>query len=184
MASQELTSRFSTYFDEMAACQAAGCYLALLYLVVVLPDICAALESRDGETDGNKYKKWCEKFLAASGLSPIERWEMRCALLHQGTTLTDSRKPGRYATYSFMPPSGDDIHFRVSTDGENNLTLDVSKLAGEMRAAVRLWADHLLLSANTKQLEIVKLNLQSLLRKQPKTIPGQGPLPPTFSSTG
>jgi hypothetical protein len=35
-----------------------------------------------------------------------------------------------------MPPSGDGVHQRLSTDGEQNLTLEVSKLADEMKAAI------------------------------------------------
>src|SRR5712691_5664470 len=101
-AVEELKNGFSTYFAEMDSCQAAGCYLALLHLVVVLPNICAALESRSGEAHGTEYMKWCDEFLVGDSLSSIERWEMRCALLHQGTTLTDARARGRYASYSFL----------------------------------------------------------------------------------
>jgi hypothetical protein len=115
---QELTNAFTVYFAEMDACNAAGCHLALLHLVVVLPDICAALESRDNRAHPNNYTKWCAECLAGSAVSSVELWEMRCALLHQGTTETDSRKRGRYRSYSFMPPSGDDVHQRLSTDGE------------------------------------------------------------------
>jgi hypothetical protein len=180
----DLKGPFSTYFAEMDACKVAGCYLALLHLIVVLPNICAALESPSREAHGNEYMKWCDIHLPGAHLSSVERWEMRCALLHQGNTLTDERENGRYASYSFMPPSGDNIHQIVSTDGEKNLTLETNKLAEEMKTAICSWFDFLLQGANAVQLENVRRNLPSLVRKQPKSILGHGPLPSTFSSTG
>jgi hypothetical protein len=184
MTADTLKRAFSTYFAEMDACKAAGCYLALLHLVVVLPNVCAALESPNGEAHGNDYMRWCGNYLRGAHLSPVERWEMRSALLHQGTALTDPRTHGRYASYSFMPPSGDNIHQIISTDGENNLTLEANKLADEMKTAIYSWFDFLLQPANTMQLQNVRRNLPSLIRKQPKSIPGRDSLPPTLSSTG
>jgi hypothetical protein len=45
----DLEAAFKTYVDEMDRCVAATCYWALLHVVVALPDVCAALESADGE---------------------------------------------------------------------------------------------------------------------------------------
>ncbi len=184
MTREQLEQAFRTYFAEMDSCKTAGCNLALLHLIVVLPNICAALESPNGKAHGNEYMKWCDIHLPGTHLSSVERWDMRCALLHQGTTLTDQRSHGRYASYSFMPPSGDNIHQIVSTDGDKNLTLDTNKLAEETKTAIYSWFHFLLRSANTVQRENVRRNLPSMVRKQPKSIPGLGPLPPTFSSTG
>src|SRR5262249_48212310 len=39
----ELERAFALYFDEIARCRASGLYLALLHLLVALPDVCAAL---------------------------------------------------------------------------------------------------------------------------------------------
>src|SRR5215472_14803882 len=115
MTRSQLEQAFATYFSEMDKCKTSGCHLALLHIVVVLPNICAALESQNGEADGNAYKRWCGERLPSHVLSPDERWEMRCALVHEGKTLPDSRARYRYASYSFMPPGGGEIHQVVST---------------------------------------------------------------------
>jgi len=182
MIKSQLESAFETYFAEMEMCRKSGCYLALLHIVLVLPDICAALASPNGEGGGTAYIKWCNDHLPGA-LSPTERWEMRCALLHQGKTLPDSRARGRYRSFSFMPPGGAEVHQIVSADGEQNLTLDVATTAGEIERAINTWFDFVLQPGNGV-LANVRQNLPTLIKKQPKAIPGHGPLPPTMSSTG
>src|SRR5262245_45193585 len=81
---RELESSFKVHFNEMDNCEKNKCYWALLHLVVILPDICAALETNNGETDGDKYQKWCEKNLSNPKLAKQDWWAIRCGLLHQG----------------------------------------------------------------------------------------------------
>src|ERR1017187_5571386 len=40
------------------AANAVGLYYVALFSAFALPDICAALESRDGETNGSLYRAW------------------------------------------------------------------------------------------------------------------------------
>jgi hypothetical protein len=50
LTESELCEAFKTYFDEMDKCAAAECNWALLHVVLVMPDICAALEHPKGDT--------------------------------------------------------------------------------------------------------------------------------------
>jgi hypothetical protein len=40
----DLEQAFKVHFDEMEKCEDKKCYWALLHLVVILPDICGALD--------------------------------------------------------------------------------------------------------------------------------------------
>src|SRR5690349_8935694 len=98
----ELEAAFKTYFDEMERCERAECFWALLHLVVVMPDICAALEHDKGDTSGEsgaRYENWCGRYWPPSTITAKRRWEIRCALLHQGRTVS---KGGE--TFSYIPP--------------------------------------------------------------------------------
>jgi len=63
----------------------------LYYLAVAkclaLPDICAAIESPDGETNGNRYRAWCATWLTGptfQTLTASDMYRLRCGVLHQG----------------------------------------------------------------------------------------------------
>src|SRR5262245_24113040 len=100
----ELEQAFKTYFDEMERCERAKCYWALLHIVVALPDICAALESKTGDAGkGGPYRAWCNQNFSGRYLSGENRYDIRCALLHQGRTIP-SEGCGRYTSYSFIQP--------------------------------------------------------------------------------
>ena len=90
----ELERAFALYFAELARCRAAGCYLALLHLLVALPDVCATLEDDNGRTSNDRYRDWCARYFNADvKFTAADRYALRCALLHQGkTTPTDLNK--------------------------------------------------------------------------------------------
>jgi hypothetical protein len=52
----DLDRAFALYFSEMERCVSAGCYFALLHVILALPDVCAALETPDARTDGDRYR--------------------------------------------------------------------------------------------------------------------------------
>ena len=57
----------------MDKCEAAECYWALLHLVIVMPDVCAALEHDKGDTageSGKRYEAWCKSFWTTDAMSP------------------------------------------------------------------------------------------------------------------
>ena len=85
----QLRSDLSLYLSEIDRCEAAKCYLALVHVLLALPDVCASLE--DDPTSprlvGDRYVDWCSAHLPASPMvSGDGRYQMRNALLHAGST--------------------------------------------------------------------------------------------------
>ena len=66
-------------------------YNKLFFLAInislTIPDICAALESENGQTSGTKYKNWVDTYLSPKYdgfISGDDIYKIRCASLHQG----------------------------------------------------------------------------------------------------
>ena len=100
----ELETAFRVHLDEMDCCVQGKCFWALLHLVVVIPDICGALEAPSGEATKSSYVDWCRRMfppVPPVALAPEERYELRCILLHQGRTLATK---GRYSFFKFTRP--------------------------------------------------------------------------------
>ncbi len=168
-----LGQAFSVYWQDMNCCRTAGAYWSLLHVTVCLPDICAALQSENGEAKPARYISWCDKYLPDPKLLGSERYRMRCKVLHQGRASIDA--PGRYDGFSFSQPTlaGQVDHLRV--DGPT-LIVDVGKLAEEYRAGVERWIRNL--ETNPGSLESCKTeeHISSLIqvRQFPIPSPAQG----------
>lgn len=160
MDSDELESAFNIYWQDMEICRSAKAYWALLHVTVCLPDICAALQSKDGKTKGNLYIDWCEEFLPNPKLSGEERYEMRCKVLHEGRAGIGQGK--RYDGFSFaQPPAlGQVVHECV--DG-NALIVDIVALAEETRKGVMRWLKDLQNNPSSQKAENAKHNAKSLV---------------------
>jgi len=169
----ELTNAFGVYYSEMDRCEQAGAYWALLHLALVLPDICGALESDPKAKVGARYIDWCAAhFPSNPRLTAGDRFQMRNAVLHEGTTLPTNRashakQQTQYSSFSFVERGAANVvvHQNVSPDG-TNLTIDVKAFADETRQAMRHWFEglqkHRILNARVEQ------NLPRLARLQQK----------------
>jgi hypothetical protein len=62
-------------------------WFAALYMSMAVPDMCASLESDDGQTKRKRYMEWYERYLAKSyqKLSSADCYALRCAILHEGS---------------------------------------------------------------------------------------------------
>jgi hypothetical protein len=136
LAPGQLASTFTVYWREMERCRQSKAYWALLHVTVCIPDICAALESPDGEANRSRYITWSDKYLPDPLLSGAERYRMRCTVLHQGRAALG--QPGRYTGFSFAQPAstGQVDHRRVQG---STLILDVGELSKEAEAGVGRW---------------------------------------------
>jgi hypothetical protein len=154
----------------MARCRESKAYWALLHVTVCLPDICAALQSDNGKTSTPLYIDWCDKYLKNPMLSGVERYRMRCKVLHQGRATTD--KPGRYRGFAFGQPSetGKVDHMRFEA---GILHLDVGELGDEMRGAVEAWIQSLEVRNTSADALNVERNLNSLVRVAQFIVPAQ-----------
>ena len=141
----ELKRAFEVYLVEMQRCEEAKTYWALLHMLLALPDICAALEE-PGAGQAERYVRWCKAHFDDNPiLTPGDRYQIRNAVLHEGSTLPTNRstvaaKRTQYSSFSFVEPGATrgSIHQNVSPGGEN-LTLDVRQLAIETRNAMERW---------------------------------------------
>jgi len=169
MSFDELDQAFKAYFDEMDRCVAGGCYWALLHLSVILPDICAALESEDGQGKPDKYKNWCKRYLADEAMSASDWYALRCALLHQGQTTPDE---GRYRSVSLSSPATAVRLHKVIVPSEGNITLDMVRVAEDIRGSIARWRRDLESPAQANHLANLQRHLSTLAKEKPKTIPG------------
>lgn len=105
---------------------------------LALPDMCAALQSQNGQTSGSKYKNWVRTHLSDKyeRLDPDELYKLRCSFLHQGTTSTL-----KYQRVVFCAPdSGFHIHNTTMATPEGAaMFLDLPTFCHDMLLAVAGW---------------------------------------------
>ena len=156
----DLSTAFKVYWDDAQRCLEAKAYWCLLHVTACLPDVCAALQSRDGKAQPEKYKKWSDKYFKQAALTGLERYEIRCKILHQGRARAS--KKVRYTRFAFGQPDafGRVDHLRV--DG-CTLHVDVAKLYGETREAMRAWIVELESNPTSAKANYAAQNLRLLV---------------------
>lgn len=75
-----------------------------LMSTLALVDICAALNSPNGKTEGKKFRAWFTTHVPAEyrDLNAADAYDLRCGLLHQGRTHSE-----RYEAVVFVLPRPD-----------------------------------------------------------------------------
>lgn len=134
----EILEALETYLAEMRRCAAHECNWALAHLVMMMPDICGALESDEGSE--RRSRAWCDRWLDCAIFSSLERYKERCSLFHEGQTQPDDSrlKKGevlRYDRVSFGPSGSD--HMRAEA---RLLNIDVVQLHAETLRGIENWA--------------------------------------------
>jgi hypothetical protein len=62
-------------------------YITAINTALIIPDICSALQSSNGRTNGKKYSNWFNEFVSekySENLYGSDVYKLRCASLHQG----------------------------------------------------------------------------------------------------
>ena len=159
---------FSAYFETVNLCIEGRAYWALLHVLVVLPDVCSAMEHADGEAKDGRYRNWCKRFLSDVVMKPEDWYRLRCLLLHQGKTRDDKGK-SQYDNFRFSHPPEKEIsklHRKVETGPDGRLIhLDVKALANEVRTAVEKWFVYIKNNAPEKIVKNVERNAKALAQK-------------------
>ena len=73
--------------EELKKCIEEEMFFTALNTSLIIPDICSALQSENGQTNGTKYKNWFDTYCAEKydgNVSGEDIYKIRCALLHQG----------------------------------------------------------------------------------------------------
>ena len=155
---------------EVAANEGRLYYLALAGALVV-PDLCGALESKDGEATGDKYKEWFNKHVAP--MFPIrpdngqpfltgeDCWRFRCSFLHQGRT---QHPDSGYTRILFVEPNMTGLHAYMNVLNDA-LNIDVGAFCADMLGAARGWL------SGIRGTEPFETNLAAFVRRYPNGLP-------------
>lgn len=141
----------------------ARLYYLALGSALCLPDICAALEDANGETNGPKFRTWYRRWVVGSGsysLEAEECYHYRCAYLHQHRT---QHSKSRYKRILFLEPGGPVTSHRCTYHEADGviLGLDIPELCDEIIGGVMNWWDA------KKDDPVVQQNLNEAMRLHP-----------------
>ncbi len=132
------------FFKQVADAARSHLYFLALSGALVIPDMCAALESTDGETRGSRYIDWVDRNVAPRHIShwtgqPFldgdSCYRFRCSLLHQGRT---EHPKSRYSRIIFVEPGATKSSFHMNVI-DDVLNIDVYKFCMEMVDSAFIW---------------------------------------------
>ena len=136
-------------------------YLAIVSSLT-LPDICAALESANGQTSQPLYRAWYDAWLGPKypDITSFDMYRLRCGTVHQGTF----GPPGmQYERIVFMiRGKGSFIHCNIV---DNVLQLDSERFCHDMIESVKSWYNA---KANDPN---VQTNMPRVLQFRPNGLP-------------
>lgn len=119
-------------------------YYLSLFAALALPDICAAMESSNGQASKAKYAAWFDKYVAQKyttdpdrtpSLSGEDCYYYRCSMIHQGRSQHSS---STYSRIIFIEPgqSGIVMHNNVINDA---LNIDVRHFCTDICDSAEQW---------------------------------------------
>ncbi len=155
---------------QILASSKAGHFHIALVAALILPDVCGALESPDGQATGAKYRAWIDKWLSpkygdatGTSFSGETCYFYRCAMLHQGRA---SHPKLEFERVAFLEPNRSlAIHDCIIN---NVLVIDIPTFCEDMVDAVSEW-----LSLVEGTVEF-KANVKSGIRRLPSDLVGVG----------
>jgi hypothetical protein len=149
-----------TILQEIDRALEAGLHYLAIAMALTVPDICAALESLNGETTGPKYKAWYNANLAGRypNITDADCWSLRCGVLHQGRFGHPNMQYGRIL---FTVPNSQNnvFHNNIINDA---LNLDAVLFCRDVVACARHWFDE---KCNDL---VVQSNLPNLVQLRPQ----------------
>lgn len=140
----------------------SGFYYLAIVSSLTLPDICAALESPDGESNKKRYVDWCDLWLLPKypNLTSSELYNLRCGVIHQGKAIHPSMG---YSRILFTLPVKQNIvsHNNIINDA---LNLDAVTFCRDVLECVGNWYTR---EKNNPQ---VMANLSNMVKYYPNGI--------------
>lgn len=156
--------------DQMLVASKNRQFHLALVAALLLPDVCGALESPDGQASGSKYKSWVEKWMSpkygdasATSLSGDTCWYYRCSLLHQNRAHHPRLE---FVRVAFLEPN-DSITMHDCVIN-NVLVIDIPTFCQDMADAVSEWL------ATVQANPVFNQNLQHGLQRFPSEVVGLG----------
>jgi hypothetical protein len=119
-------------------------YYLSLFAALALPDICAAMSSPDGQTNGSRYIAWFDEFVAPNytvgpdrrpSLTGTDCYYYRCSILHQGSS---QHSKSSFSRILFVEPGATSnvFHNNVINDA---LNLDVRLFCHDVCDGADAW---------------------------------------------
>jgi len=141
----------------------AKLYFLALMGVLIIPDICGAIESTDGEASRDKYIKWFDKNLEpeyGECFTGADCYYFRCSLLHQGSTRHSN---SRYSRILFIEPGPRPLyHANIMNDAFN---IDVEIFCHDIIRKARQWL------VTAKQMPNFQQNIDKFMQRYPNGLP-------------
>ncbi|WP_461632268.1 hypothetical protein [Labilibaculum euxinus] len=102
-------------------------YWSALNTALLLPDICGALDSPNGQAKGGKYVAWFDKYVLPNYPDSINSWDfynLRCATIHQGKL---NHTNANYSKIIFQLPDnfGNTVHCTIFNNTVMNVSLEI-----------------------------------------------------------
>lgn len=120
----------------------AGLYYLVLFPLLAIPDICGALESKDGQATKERYVDWFHRYVAAEyvvagrpSLTGEDCYYFRCSLFHQGAA---QHPKSSYSRILFVEPGVQwmVLHNNILNDA---LNIDVRIFCNDMVGGAEEW---------------------------------------------
>src|SRR5690625_2233996 len=136
-----------------------GMYYLAIITALTLPDVCSALASENGVTNGGRYREWYRSNLSNRfpNLTDYDCWRLRCGVVHQGRF----GRPGmRYSRVIFTIPDQQNnfFHNNIFNDA---LNLDAVTFCGDIIQGVRDWYE------SNRDCANVRSNIPHLVQYRP-----------------
>jgi hypothetical protein len=154
--------------DQIQAANRSGLYYISLLSAILVPEICGALESSNGEAEGKKYAAWFDKNVspryAVRGVPTLSGWDayrFRCRMLHQPAAHVP---PSPLSRLIFVEPGTNGI------EAHNNkifdiLNIDVRLFIEDIAEAALLWLERV------EHTPLYKTNYDRYARRYPDGLP-------------
>ncbi len=124
-------------FEEIAVAVDNGLYFLALIATLSIPDMCAGLESPDGQTSGARYIAWFDQWVApryGGNVTGTDCYGLRCSLLHEGRAHPHQ---GLYSRAIFVEPNPIGVfHNNVLNDA---LNLDIPTFCRDVIEGAQQW---------------------------------------------
>ena len=139
----------------------ANLYYLSLFVALSMPDICGAIESKNGKATGKKYENWFDQYVAPKYngfLSGDDCYKFRCSLLHQGGSQHPKNK---YSRVLFVEPSTTTnvFHNNIMNDA---LNIDIHIFCQDIIDGVNQWLQ------KVENTDLYKTNYNKFMRRYPK----------------
>lgn len=149
-----------TILSEIELALEARLYYLAIAMTLTVPDICAALEASNGQTNGLKFKAWYNANLAHKypKMTDADCWSLRCGVVHQGRCGHPNMQYGRII---FTVPNAQNnvFHNNILNDA---LNLDTVIFCRDVLTSARSWFEQ---RANDPE---VRANLPNLVQFRPQ----------------